>query len=467
MKPSILILTVFVLLLLVPTVIPHNYSDALHKSILFFEGQRSGRLPRQQRMLWRGDSALKDGENLNTDLVGGYYDAGDNVKFHFPMAFTATMLAWSSIDFSCYMSDNDFRHNLVNIKWATDYLLKTVSQLPHRIFVQVGEAQPDHNCWERPEDMDTPRTAFALDAPGPASDLAGEIAAALAAASIAFKQSRPTYSKLLLSKAIQTFHNNGYKDELLWGAAWLRRATGSDNYLEYLVNNRETFGVDYNYLDFGWDSKFGGVDVLIAKEVFEKNVSALTPFKDIAEKMMCAVFPETAGLHMSYTPGGLLYKPVGSQLQSTAAMSFLILTYADYLSKSSQQLSCGNLKFQPDSLRRIVKRQVDYILGDNPMHVSYMVGYGDQYPRQVHHRGSSIPSVKVQSTAFGCTQGWNIFHSDNPNPNILVGAVVGGPNVDDTFIGKRTNATDTEPTTYINAPLVGVFAYFNSNPNIT
>lgn len=137
MNPSILILTVFVLLLLVPTVIPHNYSDALHKSILFFEGQRSGRLPRQQRMLWRGDSALKDGENLNTDLVGGYYDAGDNVKFHFPMAFTATMLAWSSIDFSCYMSDNDFRHNLVNIKWATDYLLKTVSQLPHRIFVQV------------------------------------------------------------------------------------------------------------------------------------------------------------------------------------------------------------------------------------------------------------------------------------------------------------------------------------------
>ena len=52
---------------------------------------------------------------------------------------------------------------------------------------------------------------------------------------------------------------------MLWGAAWLRRATGSDNYLEYLVNNRETFGVDYNYLDFGWDSKFGGVDVLIAK----------------------------------------------------------------------------------------------------------------------------------------------------------------------------------------------------------
>ena len=28
---------------------------------------------------------------LQVDLTGGYYDAGDNVKFGFPMAFTATL----------------------------------------------------------------------------------------------------------------------------------------------------------------------------------------------------------------------------------------------------------------------------------------------------------------------------------------------------------------------------------------
>jgi len=138
MKASIYLVTVFILLLLLlPTAIPHDYSDALRKSILFFEGQRSGRLPKQQRMAWRRNSALNDGKNLKTDLVGGYYDAGDNVKFHFPMAFTATMLAWSSVDFGRYMSQHDFRHNLVAVKWATDYLLKTVSQLPNRIFVHV------------------------------------------------------------------------------------------------------------------------------------------------------------------------------------------------------------------------------------------------------------------------------------------------------------------------------------------
>jgi len=38
-----------------------DYDEALSKAILFFEGQRSGKLPRNQRVKWRGDSALSDG----------------------------------------------------------------------------------------------------------------------------------------------------------------------------------------------------------------------------------------------------------------------------------------------------------------------------------------------------------------------------------------------------------------------
>ncbi|KAL9285437.1 putative cellulase [Arabidopsis thaliana] len=43
----------------------HNYKDALTKSILFFEGQRSGKLPSNQRMSWRRDSGLSDGSALH------------------------------------------------------------------------------------------------------------------------------------------------------------------------------------------------------------------------------------------------------------------------------------------------------------------------------------------------------------------------------------------------------------------
>jgi hypothetical protein len=48
-----------------------NYSDALAKAITFFEGQRSGRLPANQRVTWRGDSALTDGqpENVTSALL--------------------------------------------------------------------------------------------------------------------------------------------------------------------------------------------------------------------------------------------------------------------------------------------------------------------------------------------------------------------------------------------------------------
>lgn len=40
-----------------------NYGEALDKSLMFFEAQRSGKLPssQQQRVKWRGDSALNDG----------------------------------------------------------------------------------------------------------------------------------------------------------------------------------------------------------------------------------------------------------------------------------------------------------------------------------------------------------------------------------------------------------------------
>jgi len=40
-----------------------DYGDALKKSFLFLEAQRSGRLPESQRVNWRGDSGLADGSS--------------------------------------------------------------------------------------------------------------------------------------------------------------------------------------------------------------------------------------------------------------------------------------------------------------------------------------------------------------------------------------------------------------------
>ena len=51
----------------------------LQLSILFYETQRSGKLPADNRIPWRGDSALEDGSDVGVDLTGGWYDGRLNV----------------------------------------------------------------------------------------------------------------------------------------------------------------------------------------------------------------------------------------------------------------------------------------------------------------------------------------------------------------------------------------------------
>jgi len=51
-----------------------DYNELLHKSILFYEAQRSGSLPPDNRIPWRGDADLKDGCSMQTDLTGGWYN---------------------------------------------------------------------------------------------------------------------------------------------------------------------------------------------------------------------------------------------------------------------------------------------------------------------------------------------------------------------------------------------------------
>ena len=91
---------------------------------------------------------------MQVDLVGGYYDAGDNVKFGFPMAFTTTMLSWSVLEFGGLMK-GELQNAREAIRWATDYLLKATAH-PDTIYVQVCSLgflcilQFYAHCWEIP-----------------------------------------------------------------------------------------------------------------------------------------------------------------------------------------------------------------------------------------------------------------------------------------------------------------------------
>ncbi|GFQ05803.1 endoglucanase 9 [Phtheirospermum japonicum] len=450
----------------------HNYKEALTKSIIFLQGQRSGKLPSTQQITWRGDSALSDGEKAGAgvNLTGGYYDAGDNVKFNFPMAYTTTMLSWGVIEYGKRLGA-ELQHAREAIRWGTDYLLKCALETPGKLYVGVANPNLDHQCWERPEDMDTDRSVFSVSPSNPGSDVAAETAAALAAASIVFRKVDPRYSKLLrnTAKDVMQFaidHRgaysdslapyvcpfycsySGYKDELFWGAAWLFRATNSVYYYDFI----RTLGANDDANIFSWDNKFAGARVLLSRQ-----------FSQQAENFMCKVLPNSPYLSdTQYTKGGLMYKLDGSNLQYVTAITFLFTTYAKYLANRNSpkhSFTCGGQIYTASYLRVVAKSQVDYILGDNPMKMSYMVDYTKNFPKRIHHRGSSVPSIIDHPKKITCGEGFSYLQTSSANPNILTGAIVGGPDRNDRYADDRNNFGQSEPTTYINAAIVGPLAY--------
>ncbi|KAK4338501.1 hypothetical protein RND71_042988 [Anisodus tanguticus] len=463
----------------------HNYGEALSKSFLFYEAQRSGYLPHNQRVQWRGNSGLNDGKANGIDLIGGYYDAGDNVKFGLPMAFTVTMLSWSILEYGRQMAaSGELSHAMDAVKWGTDYLLKAHPE-PYVLYGEVGDGNTDHYCWQRPEDMTTSRAAYRIDPNHPGSDLAGETAAAMAAASIVFRRYNPGYANELLNHAHQLFEFadkyrgkydssitvaqkyyrsvSGYADELLWGAAWLYKASNNQFYLNYLGRNGDALGgTGWSMTEFGWDVKYAGVQTLVAQFLMSgkagHNAPVFERYQQKAENFMCSCLGK-GNRNTQKTPGGLIFRQRWNNMQFVTSASFLATVYSDYLASAGKSLKCSSGYVSPNELLSFAKSQVDYILGDNPRATSYMVGYGSNYPRQVHHRASSIVSFKVNPTFVTCRGGYATWYSRKASdPNLLTGALVGGPDAYDNFADQRDNYEQTEPATYNNAPLIGVLA---------
>ena len=109
----------------------YDYAAVLRASLLFYEAQRAGKLPATNRISWRADSMLMDKGNNGEDLTGGYFDAGDFVKFGFPMAAFTTLMAWGAIDYEkAYVQSGQLTYVREAIRWSTDYFLKVKRRKP-------------------------------------------------------------------------------------------------------------------------------------------------------------------------------------------------------------------------------------------------------------------------------------------------------------------------------------------------
>ena len=103
-----------------PALALHQYTEALQLSLLFYRAQRSGSLGPDNKVPWRSDAHTEDRGRGGEDLSGGYYDAGDYVKFGFPLAFSLTMLAWGGLEFTAGYEDSGLMAELEEaVRWDT------------------------------------------------------------------------------------------------------------------------------------------------------------------------------------------------------------------------------------------------------------------------------------------------------------------------------------------------------------
>eukprot|EP00051_Salpingoeca_urceolata_P011971 m.148852 g.148852 ORF g.148852 m.148852 type:complete len:745 (-) comp17329_c0_seq2:70-2304(-) len=441
----------------------YDYSDVLGKAILFYEAQRSGPLPSSNRLPWRGDSALNDAPIEATgqvlDLTGGYYDAGDLIKFGLPMAQSMTTLALGLIEFEDgYVAAGQLGYGRAALKWGTDYFLKCLSgTTPETVqFVgQVGNVDQDHNnYWGRPEDLPDTffRPAYILNAANPGADLAGETAAALAAAAIVFETSDPSYATqclnaatLLYQFAVQypglysdsitdaqgPYTSRGYTDELAWAAAWLYRATNDNAYLTAALQNN----LDQGW-GFSWDEKNAGVHVLLA---------AITQDQTSLSKANQYFADWLPGGALTYTPLGLAWRLQWGSLRYAANTAFLALVHSKHVDDQAWS----------NTLRTWAQGQIGYMLGDTGR--SFVVGYGVNPPQQPHHKAASCPD-RLDSNGNYQPCSWEALSNPNPNPQVLTGALVGGPGSNDQYVDNRQDYIANEVACDYNAGFAGALA---------
>lgn len=162
---------------------------------------------------------------VRRDVAGGWFDAGDYLKFVYTASFTDILLLYTARDYSSGVSDPAALR--AEARFGTNWLLKMWDPTNRVLYFQVGIGDGnggsilgDHDLWRLPQVDDssytsphnpsyyaTHRPVFAANAPGrPISPaLAGRVAASFGLCAQVFAKSDPSYARKCLLAGQQVF----------------------------------------------------------------------------------------------------------------------------------------------------------------------------------------------------------------------------------------------------------------------
>lgn len=428
----------------------YNYAEALQLSLYFYDANRCGTGISNAAITWRKDCHTYDASlpldtqntNLSQDFInkyknildpdgdglidvsGGFHDAGDHIKCAQTNGFSLATLNLGLYEFrDAYTDTKTLNHLEAILKNFCDYIMKCTYINDNGEVIafcyQVGDAD-DHNHWEAPEGQTIKRPAFFAYDQNYGTEQAMQCAAGLAGTAINLKNIDKEYADKCLkyAKALYNFgmkykgstanHNgyfyastNGYDDDIAWAQVWMYIATGEQTYLDQAKNANINDGWIHS-----WDKVWGGYVALMADvtrdelyiNILSQNIENL--------------------INTYKTPAGFICIGDWGSARNNSAWQIYALMYTKITSNTKYIQEC--------------EKQMQYILGNNPMKRSYLIGYSENFAKYPHHRGISCQKEGAK----------------------LIGALVGGPNSSDYHNDSQDDYQQNEVALDYNAPFV-------------
>ena len=337
------------------------------------------------------------------DLSGGWHDAGDYIKFMITITNTTYFLLFAYKENPELFSDNYLadgmpgKNNIPDVldeaKYGLDFIMKMHPE-KNVLLYQVG-GEEDHATFRLPfNDIANYKTKPYRPAYyGAGANICGRAAASLALAYTIWKEklNNENYAKKCLKHAKEIFrlgkknmfaidsnpdeyyNENTFYDDMELGAIELYKATKNDLYLKLAQTYAMKCGSGKGWLDWGTINFIAHYELYPYASSFTKELLK-NYMKDDLEKNFSIYKNNPFGMSVEYVWGSM------SVLTGTFIKGVLY------------KKLFGDKKYDEMTLSAR-----DYLLGKNPWGVCFIVGYGYNYPKNVH---GQIPQL-LKKEVFG------------------------------------------------------------------
>ncbi|MCR4851050.1 MAG: glycoside hydrolase family 9 protein [Lachnospiraceae bacterium] len=411
------------------------------------------------------DYIKKTPNPVKYDMTGGWHDAGDYGRYT-----TAAAVALGHILYAFDMFPESFDYDM-NIPESgngiPDILNECAYELRWMLKMQAKDGGVYHKltAWNHadfvmPEDDHDQFIIY------PVSSIAtADFVAIMALASRVYRQYLPEFADQMLDAAIKSSHwldshpyigfsnpegsNTGEYgddtdiDERLWAAAEMLRAdtANRDKYLRILTALSKD---DVSKTDFGWEDVSGFATLSVLSDPKHSSGMLESTFKNDIEKAAAGYvdYSRNSGYHLGMIDEDFVW---GSNM--VVANRAILFILANLIHEGPSK----------DKFKRAALAQLHYLLGRNPLDISYITGEGENAYMHPHSRVCYADGI--DKPIPGLVSGGPYR---TPSDEAAIAAIPKGTAPAKCYVDDWRSYSTNEITIYWNSPVIFMLAFINS-----